>query len=170
MRINEKMMDKLEEFCFDILRKIKLGKLVELYIEHKEGMRYLIFGVLSTIVNIVTATLTYYVIFAKLPEEIKVNLSTIIAIIAAWIFAYVTNKLYVFDSKTSNVKELMQEIGSFVGCRIVTAIVELIIMNVFVTKLQFNYIIMKIISNVIVIILNFVFSKLIIFKKGEKNG
>lgn len=164
------MMDKLEEFCFNILRKIKLGKLVELYIEHKEGMRYLVFGVLSTIVNIVTAALTYYVIFAKLPEEIKVNLSTIIAIITAWIFAYVTNKLYVFDSKTDTIKELMKEISSFVSCRIVTAIVELIIMNVFVTKLQFNYIIMKIISNVIVIILNFVFSKLIIFKKGEKNG
>lgn len=162
------MIDKIEEFCLNILRKIKLGKLADIYVEHKEGMRYLVFGVLSTIVNIVTALLTYYVIFAKLPEEVKVNLSTIIAIIAAWIFAYVTNKLYVFDSKTNTIKELMKEIGSFVGCRIVTAIVELIIMNVFVTKLQFNYILMKIISNVIVIILNFIFSKLLIFKKENR--
>ena len=159
------MIDKIEEFCINILRKIKLERLADTYIEHKEGMRYLVFGVLSTIVNIVTAALTYYVIFAKLSEEVKVNLSTIIAIIAAWIFAYVTNKLYVFDSKTNTIKELMKEFGAFVGCRIVTAIVELIIMNVFVTKLEFNYIIMKIISNVIVIILNFIFSKLLIFKK-----
>ena len=164
------MIDKLEEFCLNILRKIKLGKLADIYVEHKEGMRYLVFGALSTIVNIVTAALTYYVIFAKLPEEIKVNLSTIIAIIAAWIFAYVTNKLYVFDSKTNNSKELLKEIGSFVGCRLITAIIEVALMNVLVTIWNFNYMLMKILVNIVVIILNFVFSKLIIFKKGEKNG
>ena len=75
-----------------ILRKIKLGKLADIYEEHKEGMRYLVFGVLTTLVNIVVSAIMYYVIFAKLPEEVKVNLSTVIAIIAAWIFAYVTNK------------------------------------------------------------------------------
>lgn len=161
------MIDKLEEFCLNILRKMKLEKLADLYIEHKEGMRYLVFGVLSTIVNIVTAALTYYVMFVKMTEEVRVNLSTIIAIIAAWIFAYITNKLYVFDSKTNTIKEFMKEIGSFVGCRVITAIVEIIIMNLFVTKLQFNYIGMKIISNIIVIILNFIFSKLLIFKKRK---
>ncbi len=161
------MIDKIEAFCLNILRKIKLGKLADLYEEHREGMRYLVFGVLSTIVNIVTAALTYYVVFATLPEQWKVNLSTIVAILAAWIFAYVTNKLYVFNSRKNTVKELLQEIFSFVGCRIVTAIVELIIMNIFVTRLQWNYMLMKIISNVIVIILNFIFSKLLIFKKKD---
>ena len=166
------MVDKLEEFCLNILRKIKLGKLADIYEEHKEGMRYLIFGALSTLVNIVVAAILYYVIFSSFAEELKVNLSTILAIIAAWIFAYVTNKLYVFDSKTENIKELLKEITSFVGCRTITAIVEVIIMNVFVTKLEFNYMLMKIIANIIVIILNFVFSKLLIFKnkKEEKNG
>lgn len=166
------MIENIEKFFLNILRKIKLGKLADIYEEHKEGMRYLIFGVLSTLVNIVVAALFYYVLLQKTPEEVKVNISTIIAIIAAWIFAYVTNKLYVFDSKTESFKELIKEIISFISCRTVTAIVEIILMNVFVTKLQFNYLIMKIISNVIVIVLNFVFSKLIIFKNGkeEKNG
>ena len=168
------MIDKIEEWCLNILRKIKLGKLADIYVEHKEGMRYLVFGVLSTLVNIVTAGITYYLLFASLPEEVKVNLSTIIAIIAAWIFAYVTNKLYVFDSKTEGVKELLKEIFSFLSCRTVTAIVEIVLMNIFVTSLHFNYMLMKIITNIIVIILNFVFSKLIIFKKPkggeERNG
>lgn len=166
------MIDQLETFCLNILRKIKLGKLADLYEDHREGMRYLIFGVLSTIVNIVTAAFTYYVLFAKLPEEWKVNLSTVLAIIAAWIFAYVTNKLYVFASKTTGMKELFKEILSFVSCRTVTAIVEIVLMNIFVTMLQWNYLMMKIIVNIIVIILNFVFSKLIIFKKekGEENA
>lgn len=161
------MIDQLEAFCLNILRKIKLGKLADWYEEHREGMRYLVFGVLSTIVNIVTAGFTYYVVFARFSEQWKVNLSTMIAILAAWIFAYVTNKLYVFDSRKDTVKELLQEILSFIGCRIITAIVELIIMNIFVTRLQFNYMIMKIVSNVIVILLNFIFSKLFIFKKKE---
>lgn len=159
------MIDKIENFCLGILRKIKLGKLADIYEEHREGMRYLVFGVLSTLVNLITAAITYYVFFVKLPEVFRVNLSTIISILAAWIFAYVTNKLYVFDSKTESIKELLKEIIAFAGCRTLTAIVEIVIMNVFVTRLQFNYFLMKVIANVIVIILNFIFSKLIIFKK-----
>ena len=159
------MVDKIEEFFLKIIRKIGLGKLADLYEEHKEGMRYLLFGVLTTLVNIVVSAFTYYIVFKNLSEEIKVNLSTIIAIIVAWIFAYITNKLYVFESKTSNFKELMKEIISFIGCRLATAIVEIGLMNLLVTALQFNYMLMKILVNIYIIILNFIFSKLIIFKK-----
>jgi len=164
------MIDKIEELGLKILRKIKLGKLADIYEAHKEGMRYLVFGVLTTIVNIVVAAITYYFMFTKLSEELRVNLSTIIAIIAAWLFAYITNKIYVFDSKTNNIKELLKEIVSFVSCRAVTGIVEIVLMNLFVTIMQFNYMLMKIIVNIIVIVLNFVFSKLFIFKKEKKNG
>lgn len=110
------MIDKIELFFLNLLRKIKLGKLAEIYEEHKEGMRYLIFGVLTTIVNIAISAVFYYFVLAKLSESIKVNISTIIAILAAWIFAYVTNKIYVFNSKTNNMKELLKEIVSF--CRL----------------------------------------------------
>lgn len=165
------MIDKLENFCLNILRKIKLGKLADLYEEHREGMRYLVFGALTTLVNIVVASFTYYIVFSPLAEELKVNLSTVVAIIVAWIFAYVTNKLYVFNSKVNSKKELFKEIISFVSCRFITAIFEVVFMNIFVTAMQLNYLLMKIIVNVVVIILNFIFSKLIIFKKGEvENG
>lgn len=166
------MIDKIEQFFLEFLRKIKLGKIANIYEEHKEGMRYIIFGVLTTLVNIVVSALFYYLLLAKFSESVKVNLSTIIAIFAAWLFAYVTNKIYVFDSKTSNIKELLKEIVSFVSCRIITAIIEVILMDWLVTRLGLNYMGMKIVVSVIIIILNFVFSKLIIFKnKGvEKNG
>ena len=94
----------------------------------------------------------------------------IIAIIAAWIFAYITNKIYVFESTTNNLKELMKEIVSFVGCRLATAIIEMLLMNLFVTIWKFDYMLMKIIVNIIIIILNFVFSKLIIFKNKDNKG
>lgn len=163
------MIDKIEQFALNILRKIKLNKIANVYEEHKEGMRYLIFGAFTTVVNILVAAFTYYILFARFSESIKVNLSTVVAIIVAWIFAYITNKMYVFDSKTTSIRELLKEIVSFVGCRILTAIVEIVMMNIFVTKLEWNYMITKIIVNIIVIILNYIFSKLFIFKNGKEN-
>lgn len=156
------MIDKVEAFCLNILRKIKLGKLADIYEEHREGMRYLVFGVLSTVVNILFFTIFYD--FAKL----SITISNIIAWIVAVIFAYITNKLWVFYSKSENVKDLIREILSFFGARIFTLVVETIFLNIFIDKLGLNSILMKIISNMIVILLNFVFSKLWIFKKEKK--
>ena len=68
----------------------------------------------------------------------------------------------------SRQKELLKEMMSFVGCRIFSAIVEIIFMLFTVVKLDFNEVLMKICANVIVMILNYIFSKLIIFKKGAK--
>ena len=164
------MIDKIEDFFLKIIRKIGLGKLADIYVEHKEGMRYLVFGVLTTLVNIVVSALLYYLILSAFSDVIRVNVSNVIAIIAAWIFAYVTNKLYVFESKTNNFKELIQEIISFTVCRLATAVIEIALMNLLVTILNFDYILMKIIVNIIIIILNFIFSKLFIFKNKEKEG
>ena len=164
------MMDKLEQFCLGILRKMKLQKIAELYETHKEGMRYLIFGVLTTLLNILVSNVLYYLLLTELAEALRVNLSTIMAIFVAWVFAYVTNKIYVFDAKCKNGRELIKEIFSFIGCRTVTAVVEIFLMDWLVTKCQLNFGWMKILVSILIIVLNFVFSKLIIFKKGEKNG
>ena len=156
------IIDKIEEFFLKIAEKIGLKKLADWYREHREGMRYLVFGVLSTIINIVVFAIC----------ERMLHLSTIISNVIAWtiavLFAYVTNKLYVFDSKTTKKQELAREILSFFGARIATLIIETAFLWVVIDKLGFNDIFMKIISNIIVIILNFVFSKIFIFKK-EKN-
>ena len=131
-------------------------------------MRYLIFGALTTIVNIVA-----YILFAKLilsglhSEDLIVNLSEIIAFIVALIFAYITNKIYVFNSKTNGIKELAKEIISFTGCRIFTEIISLLMMNMAVW-FSINDVLMKIVANIVVIILNFVFSKVLVFKNRKK--
>lgn len=156
------MIDKIEAFCLNILRKIKLGKLADVYEEHREGMRYLVFGALSTVVNILVFTVFYD--FAKL----SITMSNVIAWIVAVIFAYITNKLWVFYSKAKNGKDLIREILAFFGARVFTLVVETIFLNIFIDRLGLNSILMKIISNIIVIVLNFIFSKLWIFKKEEK--
>lgn len=161
------IIDKIEEFCLKILEKIGLKGLASWYRKHQEGMRYLAFGALSTIVNIAVYSIFSAILLKGLSNEtLKVNISEIVAFIAAVLFAYITNKLYVFNSKTNGIKELAREIGSFLGCRIFTEIISILMMNAAVW-LSINDILMKVISNIVVIILNFVFSKILIFK-GKK--
>ena len=156
------MIDKLEEFCLKILEKIHLKKLADWYRKHQEGMRYLIFGALSTIVNIVSYAVLYYIF------HISNAVSNILAWIIAATFAYITNKLYVFDSKVNNKKELLKEIVYFYGCRLFTLAIDEGIMILAVDRFKWNGILMKIVANIIVIILNFIFSKILIFRKQEK--
>lgn len=163
----QKVVDSVEGFFLGIFKKIGLGKLVDWYMSHQEGMRYLVFGALSTVINIVV-----FIIFSNifkncsnLNSESVVTISNIIAWIIAVLFAYVTNKLSVFNSKTNSFKELFKEILYFFGARVFTLIIETVFLNIFINTLHFNEILMKIFSNIIVIIINFILSKLIIFKK-----
>ena len=161
------MIDKLEEIGLIILEKIHLKKLADWYRVHQEGMRYLIFGALSTVVNILTYAIFATLILRNLPvEELRVNISELVAFIISIIFAYITNKIYVFKSKTENFKGLIREITSFTSCRILTEVVSILMMNMAIW-FSINDIFMKVVSNIVVIILNFVFSKLIIFKKKK---
>ena len=79
-----------------------------------------------------------------------------------------TNKLYVFNSKTNSIKELTREIASFFSCRIFTEIISILMMNMAVT-FKINDVFMKVVSNIVVIILNFVFSKILIFKNKKED-
>ena len=153
------MIDKIEVFFLKILEKIGLKKIAELYRSHKEGMRYLVFGALSTVVNIVVYSLLYYIF------HIENGVSNVIAWIAAATFAYITNKIYVFESKTKNAKEFVKEIVYFYGCRLLTLAVDQGIMILTVDKWGWNALLMKILANIVVIILNYIFSKILIFKK-----
>lgn len=123
---------------------------------------YLFFGGCTTLVNIVTYYIMAHVINAS------VMTSTIVAWIVAVLFAYITNRKWVFDSKVTTRKEIVQEIISFFACRIATGIVDWLLMFVFVEKLGFNDLLIKVISNIIVIVLNYVASKLIVFTDKKK--
>lgn len=138
------------------MKKI-IEKLLQIYYTYKEPILYLIFGGLTTLVNIITYFVCYNI--ASLSNVI----STIIAWILSVIFAFITNKIYVFESKS---KSIIVELTSFFLCRLGTGILDLGIMYFTVDILKWHALLMKIISNVIVIILNYIFSKLIIFKKS----
>ncbi len=131
---------------------------MNLFKKYKETILYLIFGILSTIVNIGA-----YVICTRF-FNIEFLISNWIAWIAAVIFAYITNKFFVFESKDINIKFLIKEFSSFVSCRILSGVIEMILMYIMISLMSINDFIVKIITNVVVIILNFIFSKLIIFK------
>ena len=129
-----------------------------LFAKYKQTILYLIFGVLSTIVNILTYA------FCTRNLNIELLISNWIAWIVAVLFAYITNKFFVFESKKINIKFLIKELSSFVSCRLLSGIIEMILMYTMISLMSLNDFIVKIITNVVVVILNFIFSKLIIFK------
>lgn len=165
------LLEKVENFFLNILKKIKLGFLAKIYEDHREGMRYIVFGALATFVNLGVYYLCYYLIFSGLDELHRVDFSNYFGIGLAMAFAYICNKLFVFQSKTEGIKALVKEITYFVGCRLVSAVVEFFMMRITVVYWHWNNFIMKIVTNIVVMILNYIFSKIIIFrKKGANNN
>lgn len=130
-----------------------------LWEKYKPVFFYLLFGVLTTVINIVIYHLCYEVIgLANIP-------SNIVAWVLAVAVAYLTNKVWVFDSKSFAPAILLPELWKFVSCRLVTGVMDLAIMWVGVDLLEGPATIIKIGSNVLVIMLNYVFSKSVIFQK-----
>ncbi len=125
----------------------------------REIVDYFIFGVFATIANLVTFNL------CDLWFHMATWLSTTIAWVTAVIFAYFTNKTFVFHSKTHGFKELAREAGMSFGARALTYLIDLGGMLLLVDLLGMSGGIAKIICNIIVLILNYVFSKLFIFNK-----
>lgn len=133
-----------------------------LWKKYKGIFFYLVFGVLTTVVNIVTFHLCYEVWgVPNIP-------SNIIAWVLAVAVAYLTNKLWVFDSKSFAPQVLLPELWKFVSCRLATGVMDLAIMWVGVDLLHGPGTPIKLASNVLVIILNYVFSKVVIFKKDKQ--
>ena len=123
---------------------------------------YLFFGVCTTLVNVVS----YYI--CAYPLRLNVMLSTILAWIFAVIFAYITNRKWVFHSTAKDIKDIIREIISFFSCRITTGVVDWLCMYIFVDIVGMNDVIVKFAANILVIILNYIASKLIIFKSEKK--
>lgn len=136
-----------------------MHKIKELFIKYKNIVFYLFFGVCTTLVNILVYNLCYYLL--KIPNVP----STIIAWIIAVVFAFITNKIWVFDSPSFNKQTLKHEIPSFLGARILTGLLDVAIMYLTVDLLLQNPTVWKLISNIIVIIINYIASKFIIFIK-----
>ena len=133
--------------------------LKELYLKYKEVINYLFFGGCTFLVSVVSFYLFNKVLF------LNEHLSNILSWILAVLFAYITNKTCVFESKTTSKKELLKEISSFFTARLLTLGIEELILLIFVNILKFDAMVIKIFAQVIVILANYVLSKLFVFKK-----
>ncbi len=135
------------------------GAIAKFIKKYKDLILYLFFGGLTTLINLIIYHISYTLF------QIPNILSTVIAWIFAVVFAYLTNKLWVFHSKAFDVTTLKHEIPTFFTARILTGILDVGIMYIAVDALQRNATLWKLISNLLVVILNYSASKLVIFKE-----
>ena len=140
-----------------------MKKILDLYKKYEEIINYLIVGFLTTLISLIVYYLCVFTILnPNVPLELQI--ANITSWLLAVIFAYIMNRIYVFKSKNKNIRK---EATKFFGARIITLIFDMLFMFSTVTLLRLNDKIMKIISNVIVIILNYVFSKIFVFIKSH---
>ena len=125
--------------------------------KYKALILYGIFGVTTTIINVVSYALFLFV-------GINVQIAVVVSWLLAVIVAYLTNRVWVFNSGAVTKVELLREFISFMIARLATLVVEMVIIWFGVQLLNQDPIVWKIIDNIVVIILNYIISKLIVFK------
>lgn len=137
-----------------------VDRIVALVKRYWDILAYLFFGVLTTVVN--------YVVY--LPCYNLLGLSAVVSNGIAWVvavaFAYLTNKPFVFRSHDWSWKTVGPELVKFVGCRVGSGMTETVILFLTVDMLGFNGNLWKLMTSVIVVILNYIGSKLLVFKKS----
>ncbi|MBQ4626397.1 MAG: GtrA family protein [Clostridia bacterium] len=175
----------MRELLFRLFKKETfIGKLIDKLFT-REIITYVIFGVLTTVVNLITFYITkkifisigwdgvFNALFTSAGSEKILALlgkgtdyldATVIAWVVAVIFAFVTNKLIVFESKSWKPSVAGKEFAGFIGARIFSLLVELLFMFITVTLLSINEFIAKLFVQFVVVVLNYIFSKLLIFK------
>ena len=145
-----------------------MEKIIGLYKKYEEIINYLIIGVLTTVVNL---AVKYALLFTVLnaSDATQLQIAVVISWVVACIFAYITNRKIVFKSKS---KKILKEFTAFVSARIFTLILEMLIMFIFVTLLKLDsdlwVVVWSLVAQIVVIVVNYILSKLVIFKK-EKN-
>ncbi len=142
-----------------------MQKIISLYKKYEEIVNYLIVGVLTTVVSLVVKWgLLFTILNAK--NAFQLQVAVVISWIAAVIFAYITNRIFVFKSKSKNI---LKEIVSFFSARLLTLGLEMLIMWFFVTLLKLDsdiwVLVWTMVAQVLVIIFNYILSKLFVFRK-----
>lgn len=161
-------------------------KIKELYSKYKEIINYLIFGVLTTVIDFAV----YTPLTAILGADYKIAgiipwyiVTSVIAWIAAVLFAYITNKTWVFEEKDWSAGKVARELTSFAGGRVVTLLIQLLLMWLMIDVIHLDKsalftwgagligqngdFAVKAVVAVVVVILNYVISKLFVFRKNK---
>ena len=147
-----------------------MDKVIKLYHKYGEIIRYIIIGGLTTVVSLVTKYILLFTILdAKNPLELQI--SVVISWIAAVSFAYITNRTFVFQSKS---KKIIKEISMFVSARVITLLMESLFLWFFITFLQLNsnlYVILwTLVSQVLITIGNYILSKFFVFSNKKSKS
>ena len=136
-----------------------MKKILSLIEKYYDILSYLFFGVLTTVVNYIIYLPCYNLL------GLSASVSNMIAWVVAVAFAYLTNKPFVFRSHDWSAKTVVPELTKFVGSRIASGALETVIIFVTVDCLLWNGNVMKLVTSVLVVILNYVASKLLVFRK-----
>ena len=154
-----------------------MEKIKAFYLKHKKIILYLFFGVVTTIVSFVSYAL-FERLFCYLPYTssnlvFAIAAANVLSWIVAVLFAFVTNKIFVFESKKNSFLGVMGEFASFVGARLLTGFIEwfgvpfLVFSGLHQASFGSEGLLAKIIVSIIVIILNYIFSKILVFRKSK---
>lgn len=167
MNVIWKWIDALARAVIALIGKVspKLGGLCLSLWENTELVSYLFAGVATTLVNYVVYFIVTRPFGSLIAPEVLTVVGTCIAWLVAVLFGYVVNKVFVFHTHSETRAELLREFASFVAMRLVSFGMELVLMFLTVDVLGLNDLVMKLVINILVIIANYVFSKLFIFKK-----
>ena len=149
-----------EKDIFDKIMHLPVLNIFEpLYLKHKEVLMYLFFGGIAFFLNI-----GLYALFNGLW-----GINELIANVICWmicvLFQFFTNRTWVFEGKTEGFSDFIKQMASFFGGRLFTLAVEEVIIAIFISWLGFNSMAVKLVAQFIVIVLNYVISKLYVFKK-----
>ena len=136
-----------------------MEKLKTLLARYRDIIVYLVFGVLTTVVNYIIYLPCYNVL------GLSGSISNAIAWVGAVAFAYLTNKPFVFRSHDWSARTVIPELTKFVGCRVGSGVLETAIIFLTVDLLGWNGNVMKLLTSVLVVVLNYIGSKLLVFKK-----
>ncbi len=140
-----------------------MKKIISLYKKHKEIINYLIVGVLTTIVSMgifYGSTLT----FLDGNDALELQIANVLSWVGSVSFAYVTNRVFVFESKSP---KILKEFVTFVSSRVITLLLDMGTMFVLATLLHINYNFSKIVAAVLVVVGNYVISKIFVFRKEK---
>jgi putative flippase GtrA len=141
----------------------KFAKYYALYGKHKETINYLFFGGLTTVVGFVS-----YVLLCLAMPGIGTTVPNVISWIIAVLFAYFTNRKWVFESKTEGLSARLREFGSFCLARVATLVVETLLLWLLVDTLRFPNLLIKLFTTLFQIVANYVLSKFLVFRKARK--
>lgn len=147
----------LTVICAVVMFLVFKDKIISIYKNNKEIINYIIVGALTTLVSI----LSYYLFRFIIKNYVILS---IISWICAVSFAYITNRIFVFESKNENI---ITELSKFFSCRLLTLGLEVSLMTLFVSGFHINDMISKIVLQFVILVLNYILSKLFVFRNKK---